>query len=65
MNNDIERGGEDPASHQFRAFVKVLMGARTAALALGDTDAQAGAAAWKQGAWQARTMSTWSCARAF
>jgi len=45
MNSDIERGGEDPGSHQFRAFVKVLMGARTAALALGDADAEAGAAA--------------------
>lgn len=45
MNNEIERGGEDPASHQLRAFVQVLTDARTAAMALSDADAQAGAAA--------------------
>lgn len=45
MNSDIERGAEDPASHQFRAFVKVLMGSRAAAMALSDAEAAAGAAA--------------------
>lgn len=45
MNSELERGGDDPASHQFRAFVRVLTDARAAALALGDAEAQAGAAA--------------------
>jgi type VI secretion system protein ImpK len=45
MNSDIERGGDDPASHQFRAFVKVLMEARAAGLALNEAEAQAGAGA--------------------
>jgi len=45
MNSDIERGGDDPASHQFRVFVKALMEARAAALALNEADAQAGAGA--------------------
>lgn len=43
MNGDIERRGEDPASHQFRAFVKVLTGVRAAAMALNEAEAQAGA----------------------
>lgn len=45
MNSEIERGGEDPASNQFRAFVKVLMQARAAAMALNEAEAQAGAVA--------------------
>jgi len=45
MNTDIERSGDDPASNGFRAFVKVLMGARAAAMALNEAEAQAGAAA--------------------
>jgi type VI secretion system protein ImpK len=45
MNSEIERGGDDPASHRFRAFVKVLTGARAATMALGEAEAQAGAAA--------------------
>jgi type VI secretion system protein ImpK len=45
MNSDIERGGDDPASNQFRAFVAVLMQARAAAMNLNETEAQAGAIA--------------------
>jgi type VI secretion system protein ImpK len=45
VNSEIERGGEDPASNQFRAFVKVLMQARAAAMALNEAEAQAGAVA--------------------
>lgn len=45
MNSDIERGGDDPASNQFRAFVTVLLQARAAAMNLNEADAQAGAVA--------------------
>lgn len=45
MNSEIERGGDDPASHQFRAFVRVLTSARAAATALSEAEAPAAAAA--------------------
>lgn len=45
MSSDIERDGDDPASHQFRAFVAVLMQAHAAAIRLNEAEAQAGAGA--------------------
>jgi type VI secretion system protein ImpK len=45
MNSEIERGGDDPLSNQFRAFVAGLMQARTTALNMTEAEAQAGAIA--------------------